>query len=487
MSVAAPQLERRLGLWACVSIVVGAAVGSGIFMVPSSMARQLGSPLLLLLVWVVAGLVSLIGGLINAEIGAALPHTGGQYVYFRRLYGDFFAFLFGWACFIVVNTASIAAIACVFAQYTGYFIDLPRLAPEMEQAVRLTIPYIGSFLPLENLGLKVLTLALLFAATWVNVRSVALSGAVSVLLSSAKAGALLLLVGVAFLSPQGSFGNLLADSATLDRTPWALLTAFIAATAGALAAYDGWNVLGYVAGEVRDPQRNIPRGLVLGLGACIVLYTLTSAAYFYLMPIDDIKGSSLVAADALRLAVGTGAAGLVALLVMLSTAGATHGNILPCARLTFAMARNGRFFPFCGQVHPRFKTPARDLWLLAGWAGVYVLLGSFDLLFEMFVFIAWIFYAFAAGGIFIVRRQIPAEARPFKMPGYPALPLVFIAFSLLYVGLTLWNDISAYAAGQAPVVKSVLGLALTALGVPLYWLLRRRERQVDPASSADHG
>ncbi len=481
MSTDQPQLQRKLGLWACISIVVGAAVGSSIFMVPASMARQLGSPPLLLLVWVVAGLVSLIGGMINSEVGAALPHTGGQYVYFRHMYGDFFAFLFGWACFIVINTASIAAIAFVFAQYTEYFVALPRLAPGLEHAFQLTVPFIGSFYPLENLGVKSLAIALILGATWVNARSVGASGVVVVLFSTAKVVALLLLVAAAFLSPHGAAANLFTSSPSLDRSAWGLLTAFIAATTGALAAYDGWNVLGYVAGEIKEPQKNIPRGLIIGLGLCILLYVLTSAAYFYLLPVDEIKTSPLVASDALRRAVGVGAGGLVALLVMLSAAGATNGNILPCARITFAMAREGRFFPFSGRVHPKYHTPARDLWLQAGWTSLFVLLGSFDLLVDMFVFVSWIFYAFAAGGIFIVRRRIPAAERPYQMWGYPWLPLVFIAFSALYVGLTLWNDISAYASGQAPVVKSIFGLALTALGIPYYWYLRKKHPPTDHA------
>ena len=481
MATDQPQLQRTLGLWACVSIVVGAAVGSGIFMVPATMATQLGSPLLLLLVWLVAGLVSLVGGMINAEVGAALPHTGGQYVYFRHMYGDFFAFLYGWACFIVINTAGIASIAYVFAQYTEYFVPLPRLPPELEHALRFSVPFIGEFFPLANLGVKALTVALLVGATWLNARSVSASGFVAILLSTAKVAALLWLVAAVVFSHHGSVANLLTPSATLDRTAWGLITAFVAATTGALGAYDGWNVLGYVAGEVKEPQKNIPRGLVIGLGLCILLYVLTSAAYFYVLPIDEIKSSPLVAADALRRAVGVGAGGLVALLVMLSTAGATNGNILPCARITFAMAREGRFFPFAGRVHPRFFTPSRDLWLQAGVCCAFVVLGSFDLLLEMFVFMSWIFYAFGAAGIFLVRKNIPASARPYRMWGYPWLPVVFIAFAATYVGITLWNDISAFRTGHAPVIKSALGLGLAALGIPVYWYLRRHS----PAPSPD--
>lgn len=468
-----PQLQRKLGLWSCISIVAGSVIGSSIFMKPATMAGQLGSPVLLLLVWVVAGVVSMFGGMINAELGAALPRTGGQYVYFRHMYGGFFAYLYGWAGLIVINTASIAGIAFVFAQYAEFFGRLPRLAPEVEKSFHAPIPFLGNFYPLENLGVKGLAILLILAATLVNIRSLRAGAFVQVLFTGLKVGALLVLVGAIGLSGRGNLANLTAHSATFDPAFWPMLFGFVAATTGALAAYDGWNNLGFVAGEIKDPQRNIPRGLFIGIGICLALYVLTTEAYLYMLPVDRMKHSPLVASDALQLVIGAGGAGLIALLVMVSSAGATNGSVLPCARITYAMAAEGQFFPWSGRVHPRFFTPANALWLQGLWTCLLILIGSFDMLMDMFVFVTWCFYFFAAYGIFIIRRKIPAADRPYRMWGYPVLPVIFMAFAGLYLGLTLYADVTNYLAGRTPVINSALGLLLTATGLPVYWLLQR--------------
>lgn len=469
-----PQLQRKLGLWACTSIVAGSVIGSSIFMKPATMAGQLGSPVLLLLVWVVAGVVSLFGGMINAEVGAALPATGGQYVYFRHMYGDFFAYLYGWAGLIVINTASIAGIAFVFAQYAEFFGRLPRLPLALEKSFHAPVPFVGDFYPLENLGVKTLAILLILAATLINIRSLRAGAFVQVLFTVVKVGALFVLVGAIFFSGRGQLANLLTPSAISDPSFWSRFFGFVAATTGALAAYDGWNNLGFVAGEIKDPQRNIPRGLFIGIFLCLTLYVLTTEAYLYMLPVDRMMKSPLVASDALQLAIGAGGAGLIALLVMVSSAGATNGSILPCARITFAMAEEGQFFRWSGRVHPRFFTPASALWLQGIWTCLLILIGSFDMLMDMFVFVTWCFYFFAAYGIFIIRRKIPAADRPYKMWGYPALPLIFMAFAALYLGLTLYADLHSYLAGRTPVINSVLGLVLTAAGLPVYWLLKRR-------------
>ncbi len=470
------QLQRKLGLWASVSIVVGTVIGSSIFMKPATMASQLGSPLLLLLVWVIAGIVSLFGGMINAEVGSAMPETGGQYMYFRKMYGEFFAYLYGWAGFVVINTAAIAGIAFVFAQYTEYFVELPRLAKETEQSLCLTIPFIGSFYLLEQLGVKVLAIILILVVTWMNTRSVKAAGVVAVFFSVLKVGALIFLVGVIFFSGKGDLHNLTTHAPGFDASFWAVLTAFMAATTGALAAYDGWNNLGFVAGEIKNPQKNIPRGLMIGIGICILLYVLTTEAYLYMIPVDTMKNSPLVASDALRIVVGIAGGGFVALLVMISTAGGANGNILPCARVTFAMSKEKNFFAFAGKVNSK-HTPSNALWLQASWASILVLIGSFDMLMDMFVFITWIFYGFAAYGIFILRKKIPASEFPYRMKGYPILPIIFMGFAILYVGITLYNDIHHFYLGKTKVINSVLGLVLTGLGIPLYALFKTRKNK----------
>jgi APA family basic amino acid/polyamine antiporter len=470
----ASQLQRKLGTWACVSIVVGAIIGSSIFMKPATMAAQLGSPLLLLAVWVGAGIVSLFGGMINAEIGSLLPQTGGQYIYFRHMYGDFFAFLSGWAFFIVINTAAVAAIAFVFAQYAEYFIQLPRLDAATEHSWVLSIPYVGKLFPLENLGVKSLAIFIIIFITWLNYYSLRISGSFQVFFTILKVLVLLLLVGIIFSSGKGSTDNFFKNSETIKLSGWALVGGLVAATSGALAAYDGWNNLGMVAGEIRNPQRNISRGLLLGLAICIVMYVLTNQAYLYMLNVDEMSQSVLVASDALYKTIGAAGGGLIALLVMVSTLGAVNGNVLPCARITFAMGEEKQFVSWAGKVHPRFNTPGNALWLHGIWSSLFVLTGSFDMLTDLFVFITWIFYGFAGVGIFILRKKMPDAIRPYRVWGYPWVPIIFIAFTIFYFVLTIYNDVSNYIQGKTPMINSVLGLLLTATGIPMYWYLKRK-------------
>lgn len=468
------QLERKLGLWASVSIVIGSVIGSSIFMKPATMASQLGSPLLLLLVWVVAGVVSLFGGMINAEVGCMIPESGGQYAYFRQMYGNFFAYLFGWACFIVVNTASISGIAFVFADYLQYFVKLPRFSQSVEHSIPFVIPFIGKFYLLGDIGVKTVASLIIIVFTWINIKSVKAGGAVQVFFSVLKVAALIFLVVAIFFSSKGSLLNLKQDSSTFDHSLWKVIPAFIAATTGALAAYDGWNNLGFVSGEIKNPQKNIPRGLIMGLITCIIIYAFTNEAYLYILPVDTMKSSSLVASDALYKVMGVAGGGFVALMVILSTAGATNGNLFPSSRVIYAMGEERNFFAFTGKVNSKYHTPANALLLQCVWAVLLVYIGSFDMLVDMFVFISWIFYGFAAYGIFILRKKMPDAHRHYRLKGYPYLPIIFIFFSMLYVVITLYNDVNNYMEGKSPIINSVFGLALTAMGIPLYWYFKKK-------------
>ncbi len=470
-------LERKLGLYTCVSIVVGAVIGSSIFMKPATMAAQVGSPVALLLVWVIAGIISLFGGMINAEIGTILPNTGGQYVYFRHMYGDFFAFLYGWAAFVVINTAAVAAIAFVFAQYSEYFVELPRFSAETEKSFHFYLPGIGKLFPLENFGVKSLAVLLILIITWINYRSLKAGGAVQVLSTLLKVTALLILVFFIFFSGKGSWQNFISSSPGRDTSFAATITGFIAAMSGALAAYDGWNNLGFVAGEIKNPKKNIPRGLFIGLAVCTLMYVLTNQAYLYVLPVDQMKNSPLVASDALGVVSGLAGGGLIALMVMISTLGAVNGNAMPCARVTFAMGEQKSFAPWTGRVHPVFKTPGNALWLHGAWSCVFVFSGSFDMLTDMFVFITWIFYGFAAYGIFILRRKMPDAERAYRVWGYPVVPAIFIFFAAFYFFVTLYNDIHNYLSGKTEFINSVYGLLLTVAGIPIYLYYRKKSEK----------
>ncbi len=469
------QLQRKLGSWATISIVAGGVIGSGIFMKPALMAGQLGSPLLLIAVWIIAGIITLFGALSNAEVAAMLPVTGGQYIFFEKMYGDFFAFLYGWAAFAIFNTAGVASIAFVMAEYTGYFIELPRFSAGVERSIAWHIPFIGTLYPLENAGVKGVTIATVLLLSVVNFISTRFGSGIQVVFTMAKIAAIVLLLGGIFFSGEGSFANLVTKNAGMPEGT-ALVSALIAATAGAFWAYDGWNNITFIAGEIRNPQVVIPRSLLIGILIPIALYVLINVAFLYVIPINKMPGSLLIAADAASLVMGAAGGAAIVALVILSTFGSVNGNILATARVSFAMSREQRFFRFAGKVHPRFNTPGNALILHAGWTTLLVISGSFDMLTDMLIFVSWLFYGMGVAGLFILRKKMADTHRPFKVPGYPFVPLIFCAFTSFFLVVTLYNDFSNYAAGRTPVVNAALGLGLMLIGVPFYWYFTRKQK-----------
>jgi APA family basic amino acid/polyamine antiporter len=468
------QLKKSIGPWPATCIVIGSIIGSGIFMKPAAMAGQLGSPLWLTAVWLIAGLFSLFGALIYAEVGAMFPETGGQYVYFRYMYGNFVAFLYGWSGFAVINTASVSAISFVCAEYADFFLHLPRFSAAAERAMVWHIPLLGNLYPLENAGVKLLAISLVLGLSLLNYISVRAGGYLQVVSTVIKIAVIVLLVGGIFFSGKGSAENFTA--AAHPKQGWPLLGGVIAALTGAFMAYDGWVNITLVGGEIKDPQKNIPRSLLLGLFSCIIIYVLVNQVYLYALPVEKIAASPLVAADAIHVALGRTGSAIVAALIVICTFGAINGNTLSEARVTYAMGRDGLFFRWTGKEHPRFNTPGNALWLHGIWASILVISGSFDLLADMFTFIAWIAYLMGAIGIFILRRKMPATPRPYKTWGYPLVPALFILFAAFYVVCTIWNDIANYISGRVPVINSVLGIVITAAGIPLYWIFSKKKK-----------
>ncbi|HEY5751306.1 MAG TPA: amino acid permease [Chryseolinea sp.] len=473
--MSSPQkLKPTLGLWTSIAIVAGGVIGSGIFMKPAFMASQLGSPLWLVAVWIFAGVITLFGALSNAEVAAMIPETGGQYIFFERMYGRFVAFLYGWSAFIVFNTAGVASVAYGFGIYLEYFIPLPRFSPGVEKAVEVYIPFIGSMYPLENIGVKSATVLIVLVLTWVSYRSTRSGGNLQVVFTALKIALLTLLVFGLFFSPQGSLTNLITPSASIHPQGWAFVGALVAAMSGAFWGYDGWNNITFIAGEIREPQRNIPRSLFIGLVICIITYTIITLSFLYVLPIDAMAQSSMVASDAARVVMGTVGGGIIAFMVIISIIGATNGNILPVARVFFAMGQQKQFFGWVGKVHPRYGTPGNALLIQALWTVVLIFSGSFDMLTDMLIFVSWVFYGLSAFGIFVLRRKMAHVERPYKVWGYPIVPAVFVLFSTFFVVATLWMDIYNYAIGKTHLINSLLGMFLTAMGIPLYWLFRRR-------------
>jgi len=464
-----------LGIFSAVMLVAGGVIGSGIFRKAGVMAAQVGSPEVLLGVWLIAGIISLLGALSNAELAAMMPHTGGQYVYLERAYGPFVAFLYGWALFAVIQTGSIAALSYVFAEYTTQIAPLPE-ASESLARITFHLPLIGDIAPFKELGVKGLAAAVIVALTAVNYVGVRFGGLVQNIFSIAKMAAMLGLVLLVLLTPgAGQFTNLTADSAVIHPTGLAFWAAIAAALQGAFWAYDGWHKITYIGDELKSPQRDLPRSLILGILLVTGLYLLMSAIYSYVLPIDEMAKSKLVAADvAERCFAGGGK--WIAVAVMLSTFGAANAVILTSARVYFSMAGGGMFPQTIGQTHPRFRTPAASLVAQAAWSIVLLFSGTFDTLTDTLIFVSWFFYAANAWAVVMLRRREPDTPRPFKVPGYPYVPVLFVAFGLVYLVLTLGNDVATYrkavAAGQPAMLNSALGAALVLGGTPIYFFYR---------------
>lgn len=473
-------LVPTLGLFSTIMLVVGGVIGSGIFRKPAVMAAQLGSPESLLLVWVLAGVITLCGALTNAEVASRIPETGGQYVYFRHMYGPGVAFLYGWALFAIIQCGSIAAVAYVFAEYASSFCALPGVEPELA-VWSFHLPLIGDVVPFADFGTKALAASLILLLTGVNYLGVRFGALVQNVFTVAKIVAMLGLVLGAFLLPSGGWpAPPVAGSPGIHLTGLAWLTAMAAALQGAFWAYDGWNKITYIAGEVKSPRRTIPLGLLWGMVIVTGVYLLMNLAYLWVLPVEAMAQSKLVAADVANQILPHGAR-WVSALVMVSTFGTTSAIILATARVYFSMARAHAAPAFLGRIHPRYQTPAASLVAQGGWSVALLFSGTFDTLTDALIFVSWIFYAAGAYGLFILRRETagqPASAGQYRVPGYPVVPGMFVAFAVMFLVLTAYNDLTVYrealAAGRPAMLHSLFGVFLTAAGLPLYFVFRRR-------------
>jgi basic amino acid/polyamine antiporter, APA family len=475
--------QRTIGLSTATALIITTIIGSGIFMRPAEMAALLGSPFLIFAVWIIAGLFTMLTVMVLAEVGAMLPETGGPYAFMRHMYGDFWSYLYGWAAFAVVNCAGTAGIAFITSQYFEYFVKLPKFSPAIEQSFIFHIPLVGDIFPLQDFGVKILTIVILCIFTFISYRSTKTSSLLMNIFSAAKVAAIILLVGGLFFSGKGSFSNFLQSSEIIKPAGFALVTAFVAACNGALQAFDGCNNMLNVTGEIKDPGRNIPKSLFIGLSICILIYLLINAAMIYVLPVDKMARSSLVASDAATIAFGVIGGGLIAFLISFSVMGTTASNVFTSPRMTFAMAQDKRFFEMAGRIHPKFNTPGNALLLHLGLMIVMVLSGSFYILADMYIFIVWTFNIMLMVGLFILRKKMPDKERPYRVWGYPWVPIVVILFNALYLIITLVDDIQNYIEGKTRLMNSVFGIVVTAAGIPLYYYFRRKYKKDNGASN----
>ena len=461
-------LQRILGFKETLALVIGSVIGSGIFMKPSIMAAQLQSPWILISVWLVAGIITMCGALSNAEAACMYPETGGQYVFFEKMYGKAFSYIYGWASFSVFNTAGNASIAYVCSQYLNFLIKFPELEPALIQQYKIHIPAIGNIILLEHFYLKLLTILVLIIISWINIRSTKESVRIQNILSAFKIIAILIIVLGAFISRSGELSHF-SESSILSKFH---LTTFMMALTGAFWAFDGWNNLSFVGGEIKDPQKNIPRSLILGIAICTITYILVNVAFIYLLGIKNMSSSEFIATDASIKIFGGAGAIIITLIIVLSTLGTVNSNVLSTARVTLALGTNNRIFSGANKIHPRFRTPYTAINYNLVWSILLILSGSFDMLTDMLIFITWFFYGMSALGVIILRYRLPEVVRTYKVWLYPLPNIIFILFSFSYLVITLYNDISNYMNGQSEIIQSVFGLSICILGLPLYYIGR---------------
>ncbi len=440
------ELTRSLRQGDLVLVVIGTVIGSGIWLVPGTVLRNTaGDPGWALLVWVVGGICSLLGALTFAELGTLYPDAGGSYTYVREAFGRFPAFLLGWTLFLAINTGSTATLAVAFSTYAG------------------------ELMPLGPLGRKLLAVLMIVAVSAVNIRGVRHAATVQNWSTAVKVAAILAIaiLGISL----GSGGSAAAARAFSTPLSGGLLSGAGVALLGVLWAYEGWINVTNSAGEALDPQRTFARGIIIGTAALVLLYVLANIGYLAAIGPDGVAGSQRVAADTVRSLFGPVPAKFVSAAVLVSVFSAANGLALTGPRMYFAMARDGVFFRELGEVHPRFGTPAIAIAAGGVWAALLTLWGSFEQLLTYVVFASWLFAALAAASVFVLRRRRPDAPRPYRVPGYPLTPALFIVAALAIVANTI----------VARPVQALAGIGIVLVGTPAYLLwTRQRGRSLQP-------
>jgi APA family basic amino acid/polyamine antiporter len=445
------ELKRDLGVWGAASIVVGTVIGSGIFLVPKSMVMNVGSAQMVIFVFIFGGLLSLAGALTYAELSAAMPEAGGEYVYLREAYGPFSAFLYGWTQMWVAKSGSIATLATAFFTYMANFF------PALEGVItEVNLPLLGLLTIKSGQIFAMVVVALL---GWLNYYGVRVGGNVQVGVTVVKVGliALLIIVGLTFSGgATANFGTSIPAAGGV--------AGFFAALVAALWAYDGWNNVSMVSSEIKNPQKNLPLALVFGTLAVMAIYILANLAYFYVLPASGVAGSDRVAAEMMRRVWGAGGANAVSVAAMISIFAALNGSILTGSRVPYAMARDGLFFKSIGEVHPKYFTPATSIIALSAWSMILILSGGYDQLFTYVIFASWILYGMATASVIVLRFKRPDMPRPYRAVGYPVIPIIFVLVAIALILSTL----------QKSPRESLLGLGIMATGIPFFMYWKRK-------------
>jgi basic amino acid/polyamine antiporter, APA family len=459
------ELKRDLGIWAALAIVVGTVIGSGIFRVPQAMILNVGTVRLVFLVWLAGGALSLAGALTYAELAAAMPGAGGEYVYLTEAYGPMWGFLYSWTQMWVAKSGSIATLATAFFEYTAHFV------PQFERVWFTAGPFAVKY------G-QVFALVLILILGGINYLGVRIGGDVQVVVTAVKVGliAFVILAGLLYAGPATDVVAPGTPPSPLPAAPPVppLFAGFIAALVAALWAYDGWNNVGMVASEVKNPQRNLPLALIGGTAGVIAIYMLANWAYFRVLSPAEVGAHKLVAAEMMQriggATYGSAGASAVSIAAMISIFAALNGSILTGARVPYAAARDGLFFRSAARVHPAFHTPGISILMLSAWSSVLVLSGKYEELFDFVIFGSWILYAMATASVFVLRRKRPDLKRPYRTLGYPVVPLLFLTGATVLEISTLWTKPR----------QSIAGIFLILIGLPFYFFWKSRISKISP-------
>ncbi|MGI4750327.1 MAG: APC family permease [Janthinobacterium lividum] len=461
----APKLSRTLGLRYVIVVVIANILGSGVYKKVAPMAAELHSSGWVLIAWLLGGIITLFGALSNAEVAGLLADTGGEYAYFKTIYNRFFAFIFGWSLFTVIQTAAISSLAYVFAQSLNSLLRLPPIFPELS-----TFSIAGIFFPFADFSVKITAILLIILLTWINTRGVKTGAGLSNLIL------ILVFIGIFVIIFFGlsSSHAVIAQSFNLQTTNHLPVTisAVFTAMLSAFWGYQGWAAIGFIGGEVKDAKRNIPKGIAVGVFIVIVLYLLVNVTYLSLLPVATLEkihhaSNQIAAIEAVKSFWGSSGDVFISVLVLITTLGCTHATILASARPYFAMAQEGLFFPKVARLN-KAQAPINSLIYQGIWACLLVLSGTFDQLTDMIVFAVFIYYGATALGVFILRKKMPDAERPYKVWGYPIVPAIVVLFCAgLFVN-------TFYSRPR----EAVLGTILMLTGVPMYWWFTRKNKSL---------
>ncbi|MGH7600355.1 MAG: APC family permease [bacterium] len=451
---------RGLGLFDSTMIVAGSMIGSGIFIVSADIARQVGAPGWLLMVWILTGVLTVVAALSYGELAAMFPHAGGQYVYLREAHGPLWGFLYGWTLFLVIQTGTVAAVAVAFAKFLGV------LTPAVSATNTLFTLGPVSFSTQRLVGIAIIALL-----TFTNTRGIKTGKTVQNVFTATKIGALALLIALVLFSGRNEnaaihtadFWTPIVNGTQLSTL--ALLIALGTSMVGSLFSADAWNNIGFAAAEVKEPHRTVPRAMAYGTILVITLYVLANVSYISVLPMETIQHApeDRVGTAAAQVIFGENAAAIMAIAIMISTFGCTNGLILAGARVYYAMAQNGLFFKKAGELNER-GVPANGLILQGVWAALLTLSGTYGNLLDYVIFAALLFYVLTVAGIFVLRRKRPEAERPYKAWGYPVVPALYIIFAtLIMIDLLIYKPAYTWPG---------LGIVLT--GVPVYFFWRRQ-------------